>query len=68
MTIKEMTISQIVVGVWQQHVTPREALEEIEAKGYKIDLPREDILELLEAVSDKEMNVTAFLRAVGCER
>ena len=68
MTIKEMTISQIIIGVWQQHVTPREAFEEIEVKGYKIDLPREDILDLLEAVSNKETNVTAFFRAVGLER
>lgn len=68
MTIRTMTMSQIVVGVWQRHITPREALDEIEAKSFKIELPREDVVELLEAVADKEMNVTAFLRAVGFER
>ena len=59
-----MTVRQILVNVWQGHITPREALEELQRSDYKLGISRDDVLDMLEEVADKMMTVTAFLRAV----
>ncbi len=62
-----MTIRQILVSVWQRHITPREGLDLLERSGVAIALPREEILDLLREVAGKTVNVTQFLRATGQE-
>ena len=63
-----MTISQILVNVWQRNITPEEALEELERSGHKPRISKAKVMEMLEEVAAKTMNVTAFLKAVGAER
>ena len=66
--MRKLTISQILVNVWQRNITPEEALEELERSGHKPRISKAKVMEMLEEVAAKTMNVTAFLRAAGEER
>jgi len=49
---------QILVRVWQRKLTPERALNELKRAGPKFNLKEEEVLELLLALSKKEITTT----------